>query len=83
LSNKKIHISSFLRSLRECHIPLEGLRINFSTIYPILPFELGIQSKKVFKDRVTKLSIKNPKTIFPTIPILQSLSWTSVVSPCL
>jgi hypothetical protein len=44
----------------------------------MLTFELG---QKDFKDRVSKLSIKNPKTIFPTISILQYLSWTYVGSP--
>jgi hypothetical protein len=47
----------------------KGLGIKFSTIYPMLPFELAIQSKNTFKDRVSKLSIKNPKKIFPTICI--------------
>jgi hypothetical protein len=57
--------------------------IKFSIIYPMLPFDIGIQSKNSFKDKVSKLSIKNPKTIFPTISILQYLYWTSIVSPCL
>jgi hypothetical protein len=51
----------------------KGIGIIFSTIYPMLPFELGIHSINGFKYRVSKLSIKNPKTIFPTISILKYL----------
>jgi hypothetical protein len=39
----------------------KGTRISFLTIYPMLPFDLGIQSKISFKGRVSKPSIKNPK----------------------
>lgn len=59
---------------------MKGLRIRFLTIYPKSQFCLCNFNKNSFKDSVSKLGIKNPKTIFLTIFIFQYLTWTYVVS---